>query len=41
MKTIDPGQMKERRYWRRWYLALILWLAVLILLFTLFTEMYQ
>lgn len=37
-KDSDTG---NSRYWRRWYWALIIWLAVLIALFTWFTKYWQ
>lgn len=32
---------KERRYWKRWYLMLALWLVILIVFFYGFTQFYK
>lgn len=39
-KKIDENQEDNIKYWKKWYIALFLWLLVLIILFYLFTKKY-
>ncbi len=41
MAVLEQKDKKERRYWRRWYGALALWLIVLIIFFSWFTQFYK
>lgn len=36
----EKKQIEDRKYWRKWYISLFLWLIVLIILFYLFTKKY-
>jgi len=41
MAVLEQKDSKERRYWRRWYVSLALWLIVLIIFFFWFTQFYK
>lgn len=41
MAALEQKDNKEKRYWRRWYVSLGLWLIVLIIFFFWFTQYYK